>query len=246
MSEVMGSTMEKAIDGLGKANDSLYEASNSAVGVLNAIGMTGTASTVKSAAHQTHQTSQSAMQAGANSNQNFLEVLKTYQMIIPFLEDHFAPTLAELKGFVIELKGMQNENWEGAGADAYKECANLQVEASSELSANSLVVAKVLREYKSTMEAYNHTIELSILAMGISIVTGIAEMATGVGAGPGVLTMLAGIGGAIGYINTFQSTVDTKNAQLRSELSDLKSAKSSGGSTVFPGHWPSRGELYSG
>lgn len=237
--------MKQATDRLGMASDSLSRAASGVSSMLNAAGMSNAASAANSAAQQTHQASQSTTKVAmrAQDVNDLLEYVSN--SIIPALEDKFAPPLAEMEGFAIELRGMQDDNWRGEGADAYKECVNLQVKASSELSTNILAVAKVLREHKDATIAYNHALFIALLEAAGTILVGVIQVAAGVTVFSGVATVVAGIGICVALITSAFNAYDTNSSKLVSQLNDLKSVKSNGGSTVFPGHWPSRGELYS-
>lgn len=237
--------MQKAVGALGKTMDSLSQASSEAASALNAVGMTGTASAVNDVAQKAHVASESSLTIAVLVGDRYENLAESYLKLAHSLEDDFAPPLAQLEGVVAELTGILEENWRGTGAKAYRDHTDLQVKAASELSSHLLAVAKGIEDSLAS----EHTMYAAVLSAIATAIVGIVAAFVPLLVPVTTLVALGAIAAAAGFLITAICTswqaYTTFQNEVQSSLHDLSATLSNGGSTVFPGHWPSR-RLYGG
>lgn len=142
-----------------------------------------------------------------------------------------------------ELKGRNTLDWQGIGADAYKEHTDVQRDAAGELSESANMVADViLNDIRSAQELAN--------AIGIAIVTAIGGFLVGCVSLPPPVTpvglaviALALVAFATALLNC-KAAYDKRQADIREGLAKLQAPPAGGKSKFGNGHWPQR-KLYS-
>lgn len=142
-----------------------------------------------------------------------------------------------------ELKGRNTLDWQGIGADAYKEHTDVQRDAAGELSESANMVADViLNDIRSAQELAN--------AIGIAIVTAIGGFLVGCVSLPPPVTpvglaviALALVAFATALLNC-KAAYDKRQADIREGLAKLQAPPAGGKSKFGKDHWPQR-KLYS-
>ena len=245
------STALQAVEKLDVAGDSVAGASDHASGVLNAMGMSGAASTVQRTSTQVQQGfGQSADTARKVDARNW-----QWEMIsdlIYVLRDEFAPPLSRVGGMVTDLKGRNMRYWKGDGATAYKDHTDIQEKAASELSANAVKLAKIIQDGLNT---FNLAIECAILG-GIGAIIGGIPALTPPATAIGVALICGGLAALITGACEVAKAQNEHWKDKHAILDALASLETNDGSTSFDdtgdnfvssvfrsGHWPSR-ELY--
>ena len=142
-----------------------------------------------------------------------------------------------------ELKGRNTLDWQGIGADAYKEHTDVQRDAAGELSESANMVADViLNDIRSAQELAN--------AIGIAIVTAIGGFLVGCVSLPppvtpvGVALIILAVVGFITALVNCIAAYNKRQADIREGLAKLKAPPAGGKSKFGNGHWPQR-KLYS-
>ena len=144
---------------------------------------------------------------------------------------------------VAELKGRGTLDWQGIGADAYKEHTDVQRDAASELSESANMVADILlADIKSAQELSD--------AISIAILTAIAGFAVGCISLPppvtpvGVVLIILAVAGFITALAYCIAAYNKRQADISEGLAKLKSPPAGGKTKFGKGHWP-RWKLYS-
>lgn len=232
----------QAVEKLDVAGDSVAGASDHVSGVLNAMGMSGAASTVQRTSTQVQQ---GFGQSAAAARQ--VAVLKVWVQkisdLIYVLRDEFAPPLSRVGGVVTDLKGRNMRYWKGDGATAYKDHTDIQEKAASELSADAVKLAKIIEDGWDNASTFDTAVACAILG-GIGAIIGGIPALTPPATAIGLALICGGLAALITAVCEISKAQDEHRKDQHARLDALASLETNDGSTVFgSGHWPSR-ELY--
>ena len=244
----------QAVEKLDVAGDSVAGASDHASGVLNAMGMSGAASTVQRTSTQVQQgfgqSADTARQVDARNWQ-----LQMISDLIYVLRDEFAPPLSRVGGMVTDLNGRNMRYWKGDGATAYKDHTDIQEKAASELSANAVKLAKIIQDGLDSSHTFDTAMTCAILG-GIGAIIGGIPALTPPATAIGVALICGGLTALITGACEITKAQDEHWKDKHAILDALASLETNDGSTSFDdtgdnlvssvfrsGHWPSR-ELY--
>lgn len=240
MSADMGA-MHQTLETIGKTNDLLFDTANKAVSALNDLGMTNTAASVKNTAQKTN----NACKSTVNTADQNIMLMQWFTFVHDYLDSiktKFSPPLAKMSAAVEGMDGRMSQNWKGDGASAYKDHADLQVKASSELSESALKIAHIILENFQSAEKMNDAMNAAMITFAASLIAGIPALippATAVG----ITILCTAVAAILVAVITIINAYNERKRDLESMLEELTSLASGDGSTVFDGHWPSR-QLY--
>ena len=238
--------LRTAVDGLSKVDESLYNASGTAVDALNAVGMTNTASAVGNVSRQSHQTFESVSTFAIIMGERYEAVAEAYKSLAASLEADLAPPLAEITGVVSLLNGRQEGKWKGAGATAYKEHTDLQASAATELSTRVLTVAKAITDSLASEDTMACSTTQAMATAVVAIVAALVPLLFPITTAAALAALVAAVAAFTAGAFAVRSAYTSYQHELESSLRDLRGTLSNGGSSLFVGgRWPSRGKLYS-
>lgn len=238
--------LQKVVGCLNGSLDSLFQASDTAVSGLNALGMTNTASAVSSAAKQTHDASESYSLIGIVTGSRLEEVGIPSRELVSVLREESAHRLAVVAGGIANFNGMQDRYWRGLGASTYRDHANLQSQAASELSSHLLKVATAIEDIVTAEAILVVAFYVALIAFIVAIGAAVLQILGIITAGSGLATIFSAITALAVFVGAAVTAFSAYSASLVGSMKDVDETLSNGGSTVFDDHWPSKGTLYSG
>ena len=234
--------LERAMEDLEGGREKLRQAAEAVSGPLRDMGLSGVAASLSLACQRADNVCTQGMEF-AIWVIKLLNDHKCIRDLVDVLKKDFVPPLAAVDALVTELKGRNTLDWQGIGADAYKEHADVQRDAAGELSESANMVADVLlSDMKSAQELAG--------AIAIAIVAAIGGFAAGCAALPPPVTpagvaviVLAVVGLLTALVNCFVA-YKKRQADIREGLGRLQGPPDGGKSKFGMGRWPER-TLYS-
>lgn len=234
--------LKRAAEDLKGAEEKVRQGAEVASRLLRGLGLSGLAEKVE-------QVSRKVDQSCGQACDNVDEVCRKLKDqvcvldLVATLKEKFAPPLAAVDALLAELKGRNTLDWQGIGADAYKEHTDVQRDAAGELSESANMVADViLNDIRSAQELTN--------AIGIAIATAIGGFLVGCVSLPPPVTpvglaviALALVAFATALLNC-KAAYDKRQADIREGLAKLQAPPAGGKSKFGKGRWPQR-KLYS-
>lgn len=234
--------LQRAVKDLKGAEEKVRQAAEMAAGLLRGMGLSGVAEKVENVSQRVDRSCRQACDATDEVCAKLMDQICVLDLVVT-LKDKFAQPLAAVDALLAELKGRNALDWQGIGADAYKEHTDVQRDAAGELSESANMAADViLSDIKSAQELAN--------AIAIAIVTAVAGFVVGCISLPPPVTSvgLAAIALAVVAFLTAlvncKAAYDKRQADVREGLAKLKAPAAGGKSKFGKGHWPQR-KLYS-
>ena len=233
--------LQRAAEDLKGAEEKMRQAAEVASGILRGLGLSGVAETVEQVSQRVDRVCKQGCDV-ADEVCRFLRKQECVLDLVAALKEKFAPPLAAVDALLAELKGRNALDWQGIGAEAYKEHTDVQNGAAEELGKSAIMVADVLLADIKSAQEYSNAMAVAFATAGAGFLAALVNFPppqTPIGVAAAILALCA----LIAALFTCAAAYTKRQADIREGLSKLRSPVD-GKSKFGKGRWPQR-TLYS-
>ena len=233
--------LQRAVKDLKGAEEKVRQAAEMAAGLLRGMGLSGVAEKVENVSQRVDRSCRQACDATDEVCAKLMDQICVLDLIVT-LKDKFAQPLAAVDALLAELKGRNALDWQGIGAEAYKEHTDVQNGAAEELGKSAIMVADVLLADIKSAQEYSNAMAVAFATAGAGFLAALVNFPppqTPIGVAAAILALCA----LIAALFTCAAAYTKRQADIREGLSKLRSPVD-GKSKFGKGRWPQR-TLYS-